>query len=69
MFFLSILLLLLFASFPVLLNGLYPNPQVLPFLSDSLPQPTGGGGGEGGVWGRWTIERLPGSLLPARAKP
>ena len=40
-FFLS--LLLWFSSpFAVLLNCLYPNPQVLPFPSDSPPHPTGG---------------------------
>jgi len=37
--FLSVLLLLVFSSFAVLLNGPYPNPRVLSFSSDSPPHP------------------------------
>jgi len=61
-FFLSVLLLLSFSSFAVMLNCLYPNPRVLPFSSNCPPHPTGvGGGGEKRPRGR--------SLLPSGAKP
>ena len=45
-FFLSVLLLLLFALFAVLLNCPYPDPPVLPFSSHS-PAQRGGGRGNG----------------------
>ena len=58
-FFLSVLLLLLFASFAVLLNCPYPDPGALPFSSYSPPHPSGGRGDR----------QLRRSLLLARAKP
>ena len=42
-FFLSVLLLLFSSPFAILLNSFYPNPQVLPFPSDSPPLPTRAG--------------------------
>ena len=57
-FFLSVLLLLQFTSFAVLLNCPYPKPQVLPFPFNSSPQR-----------GRGVIELPHSPLLPARAKP
>jgi len=58
---LSLLSLLFSSPFAVLLNCFYPNPQVLPFCSDSPPHDTRG---EGGV-----REQLRDSLLLAGAKP
>jgi len=58
-FFLSVSLLLLFASFAVLLNCPYPDPRVLPFSSHSPLHPSG----------RMVTERLRGPLLLAGAKP
>jgi len=42
-FFLSVLLLLVFALFVVLLNCPYSHPQVLPFSFHSPPHHSGGG--------------------------
>jgi len=53
---------LLFSSpFAVLLNCSQPNPQALPFLSDSPPHPSGEGEG--------VRKQLHGSLLPIEAEP
>jgi len=49
-FFLSVLLSLVFASFAVLLNCPYPDPQVLPFSSNSPPHPSGGTGDRATAW-------------------
>jgi len=59
-FFLLVLLLLLFASFDVLLNCPYPDPQIFPFSSDASPHCTGEGA---------AIEQARGSLLLTGAKP
>jgi len=53
-------LLLLSSPFAGLLNFFYPNPQVLPFPSDSSPHPTTEVGG--------VREQLSGSLLLAEPK-
>ena len=50
-FFLSVLLLLLFISFAVLLNWPYPNPWVFAlFSSHSPPHPSGGSGDRATAW-------------------
>jgi len=49
-FFLSVLLLLPFASFAVLLNCPYPDPRVLPFPSHSPLHPSGGRGDRAAMW-------------------
>jgi len=49
-FSLSVLLLLLFASFAVLLNCPYPDPRVLPFSFLSPPHPSGGRGDRKTLW-------------------
>ena len=48
--FLSVLLLLLFSSFAVLLDCPYPDPRVLPFSSNSPPNPSGGRGDTVTTW-------------------
>jgi len=55
-FFLSVLLLILFTSFAVLLNCPYLGHEFCLFLPILLPTPVGGG----------AIEQPRGSLLPAR---
>jgi len=57
--FLSVLLLLLFASFAVLLNCPYPDPQLPPLLQIPLPTPAGGS----------ATEQPRDSVLLAGAKP
>ena len=49
-FLLSVLLLLLFASFAVLWNYPYPDPRVLPFSSDSPSHPSRGRGDRATAW-------------------
>ena len=48
--FLSVWLLLLFASFDVLVNCLCPSSQVLPFSSHSPPHPSGRRGDKTAMW-------------------
>jgi len=49
-FLLSVLLLLLFASFAVLLNCPYPDPRVLSIFFHSSPHPSGGSGDRATAW-------------------
>ena len=49
-FFLSVLLLLLFTFFAVLLTRPYLNPRVLSFSSHSPPHPSGGRGDRATTW-------------------
>jgi len=49
------------SPFAILVNCFYPNPQVLPFPSNSPAHPTKGGGG--------VREQPCGSLVPAWVKP